>query len=138
MPPAQHLPSRQAAEVIMAHLPVIGASGGIGLAVVKAGIAAEPRVRGLSRRADAIRIDDPAFEPAPGDATDRDTVAAAPDGIDAVIFALGVPEEPAAHAAPRDDLFWGPRGPPSPRWRRPARAASWPSPALARARAGRR
>ena len=76
----------------MAHLPVIGASGGIGLAAVTAGIAAGHRVRGLSRRADAIGIDDPAFEPAPGDATARDTVAAALDGIDAVIFALGVPK----------------------------------------------
>ena len=49
----------------MAHLLVIGASGGIGLAAVKAGLEAGHRVRGLSRRADAIGIDDPAFEPAP-------------------------------------------------------------------------
>ncbi len=76
----------------MAHLLVIGASRGIGLAAVRAGLAAGHRVRGLSRRAAQIAIDDPAFEPAPGDATDSDTVAAALDGIDAVIFALGVPK----------------------------------------------
>ena len=74
----------------MAHLLVIGASGGIGRAAVAAGLAAGHRVRGLSRRAAGLGIVDPAFEPAPGDATDRDSVTAALDGIDAVIFALGV------------------------------------------------
>ena len=76
----------------MAHLLVIGASGGIGLAAVRAALAAGHSVRALSRRAEQIAIDDPAFEPAPGDATDSDTIAAALDRIDAVIFALGVPK----------------------------------------------
>ena len=76
----------------MTNLLVIGASGGIGLAAVRAALAAGHHVRGLSRRAAQIGIDDPAFTPVPGDATYRDAVAGALDGIDAVIFALGVPK----------------------------------------------
>ncbi|MGY6634177.1 MAG: NAD(P)-dependent oxidoreductase [Alkalilacustris sp.] len=76
----------------MAHLLIIGASGGIGLQAVHAALAAGHRVRALSRRAQAISTDAPPdrFEPWPGDATDPAVLASALEGVDAVILAVGV------------------------------------------------
>ena len=74
----------------MAHLLVIGARGGIGLQAVRAGLAAGHKVRGLSRRAGEIGLSDPDFEPVAADATDAGALAAALEGVDAVILAVGV------------------------------------------------
>lgn len=75
----------------MAQILVIGASSGIGLETVKAGLAKGHTIRAFSRSADKIAIDDPKLEKQPGDALKADDVAAALEGCDAVIQALGVP-----------------------------------------------
>ncbi len=75
----------------MAHVLVIGASQGIGLETVKAALAAGHRVRGFARSAGRMAVTDPGFEPFAGDALNAADVAAAVDGIDVVVQALGVP-----------------------------------------------
>ena len=74
----------------MATLLVIGASRGIGLETVRAGLSAGHRVRALARGAAAIPLDEPMLEKLAGDALDGARMAAALAGIDAVIQALGV------------------------------------------------
>ncbi|MBK5925821.1 NAD(P)-dependent oxidoreductase [Rhodobaculum claviforme] len=75
----------------MAHLLIIGASGGIGLRAVEAALSAGHRVRALSRSAQAISVEAPpdSFEPFPADATDAAALATALEGVDAVILAVG-------------------------------------------------
>ena len=80
----------------MAHVLVIGASQGIGLETVKAALAAGHRVRAFARSADRISLsrEDLAhgnLELRTGDALKAGDVAAALEGIDAVVQALGVP-----------------------------------------------
>lgn len=74
----------------MAHLLIIGASGGIGRLAVGTALRAGHLVRGLSRSAGRIDEADPHFEPFPADATDAAAVARALEGIDAVILAVGL------------------------------------------------
>ena len=74
----------------MAHLLIIGASGGIGRHAVRIALQEGHRVRGLSRSAGPIDGAGPEFEPVAGDATDADTVARALDGIDGVILTVGL------------------------------------------------
>lgn len=75
----------------MAHVLVIGASKGIGLETVKAALAAGHRVRAFARSATDIAITDSGLERLSGDALNAGDVAAALDGIDVVVQALGVP-----------------------------------------------
>jgi uncharacterized protein YbjT (DUF2867 family) len=74
----------------MAHVLVIGASRGIGLATVKAALAAGHRVRAFARS--AVDIADPMLETVTGDALDAAAVRAALAGTDAVIQVLGAPK----------------------------------------------
>lgn len=69
---------------------VIGGSRGIGRETVKAALAAGHGVRAMARDAGALDLDDPRLEKVSGDATDGADLAAALDGADAVVQALGV------------------------------------------------
>jgi putative NADH-flavin reductase len=75
----------------MAHILVIGASQGIGLETVRAALGAGHRVRAFARSADRIALSAPGLERRPGDALNGPDIAAALDGVDAVVQALGVP-----------------------------------------------
>ncbi|MBY0296882.1 MAG: NAD(P)H-binding protein [Methylobacterium sp.] len=75
----------------MAHVLVIGASQGIGLETVRAALAAGHRVRAFARSAHRIALSDPNLERFAGDALNGPDIAAALDGVDAVVQALGVP-----------------------------------------------
>ncbi|ETW12497.1 NAD-dependent epimerase/dehydratase [Roseivivax marinus] len=74
----------------MAHILVIGASRGIGLETVKRGLDLGHRMRGFARS--KIEIENDAFEAVQGDATDRDDLTRALDGVDAVVLTLGIKE----------------------------------------------
>ncbi|UCH73074.1 MAG: SDR family oxidoreductase [Rhodospirillales bacterium] len=78
----------------MSNILVIGASKGIGLEATRRALACGHSVRALARSADRIAIDDQRLEKRVGDARNRDDVAAALDGIDVVIQALGVATGP--------------------------------------------
>lgn len=75
----------------MAHILVIGASQGIGLETVKAALAAGHRVRAFARSAGQMSLTGDGFEPFVGNALNAADIAAALDGIDVVVQALGVP-----------------------------------------------
>ncbi|GJE13148.1 MULTISPECIES: NAD(P)-dependent oxidoreductase [Methylobacterium] len=75
----------------MAHILVIGASQGIGLATVKAAAAAGHRVRAFARSANAIAVSEPGVERCPGNALNARDIEAALAGVDVVVQALGVP-----------------------------------------------
>lgn len=74
----------------MATVLVIGASKGIGLETVKAGLAAGHTVKAFARSAPSIPLSDPKLEKIRGDALSLSDVAGALDGVDAVIQSLGV------------------------------------------------
>jgi putative NADH-flavin reductase len=74
----------------MAHVLVIGASGGIGLETLSAALEAGHRVRAFSRSAGEMDFDRRELEKCPGDAMKEADVEAALDGIDVVVQALGV------------------------------------------------
>ncbi len=74
----------------MASILVIGASRGIGLETVKAALAAGHDVRAFARSAPTIAITDPKLTKITGNACVRGDVAAAVQGVDAVIHAVGV------------------------------------------------
>lgn len=73
------------------HVLIMGASRGIGLEATKATLAAGHRVRALARSADSLALTHPDLEARRGDALNAADVAAALEGVDAVIQALGVP-----------------------------------------------
>lgn len=73
----------------MALILVIGASRGIGLETVKAALAAGHKVRAFARSAPTIDISDSNLTKVTGDACNRGEVAAAVQGVDAVIYAVG-------------------------------------------------
>ena len=73
----------------MAHVLVIGASKGIGLETVKASLAAGHRVRAFARS--VMTLSGAGLERFTGDALKPGDVAAALDGVDVVVQALGVP-----------------------------------------------
>ena len=75
----------------MAHVLVMGASKGIGLETVKAALAAGHRVRAFARSAGSMALTGDGLEPFAGNALDAGDVAAALNGIDVVVQALGVP-----------------------------------------------
>lgn len=74
----------------MATILVVGASRGIGLETVKAGLAAGHNVRALARSAAAIAIDDPKLTKIAGSALSRADVDAALKGTDAALQTIGV------------------------------------------------
>ena len=82
----------------MALILVIGASRGIGLETVKAALAAGHKVRAFARSAPSIDIADPNLTKITGDACNRGEVAAAVQGVDAVIYTVGT-------ASPSELLF---------------------------------
>ncbi len=69
---------------------ILGASRGMGLATVREALARGHTVRALARSAERIGIADRRFEPVAADATDGPAVAAALQGSDAVIYAIGM------------------------------------------------
>lgn len=82
----------------MSTILVIGASKGIGLETVKAGLAAGHNVRAFARSAASIPITGPKLAKIPGDALSRSDIETALEGADAVIQSLGV-------ASPQDLIF---------------------------------
>jgi putative NADH-flavin reductase len=74
----------------MSTILIIGASKGIGLETVKAGLAAGHMVRAFARSAASIPIDDARLQKIPGDALSRADLDKALKGVDAVIQSLGV------------------------------------------------
>lgn len=74
----------------MAKILIIGASKGIGLETVKAGLAAGHDVRAFARTASSIWINNPKLAKIDGSALSRDETDAALKGVDAVIQSLGV------------------------------------------------
>lgn len=74
----------------MAHLLVIGASRGIGLETVRAGLKAGHRVRAFARSAASIDITDERLQKVTGDALNGQETRRALDGIDAAIQTIGV------------------------------------------------
>jgi putative NADH-flavin reductase len=73
---------------------IIGASRGIGLETVKAGLDAGHWVRALARSARRIRLEHPKLEKIAGDALETATVKRALSGVDVVIQSLGVSPGP--------------------------------------------
>lgn len=74
----------------MAHVLVIGASGGIGRETLSAALDAGHRVRAFSRSANEIDLESSELEKRPGDAMKATDVDAALDSIDVVVQALGI------------------------------------------------
>ena len=74
----------------MSTLLVIGASRGIGLETVKAGLAAGHTVRAFARSAASIPIESPRLVKVAGDALSQTDLVKAVRGADAVIQSLGV------------------------------------------------
>ena len=84
------------------HVLVIGGSSGIGLECVTVALDRGHRVRAFARSAQSLALEHDALEKRTGDATRPDDVAAALDGVDAVILALGLPHTAAAFLRPVD------------------------------------
>ncbi|MDJ0513137.1 MAG: SDR family oxidoreductase [Methyloceanibacter sp.] len=74
----------------MAHVLVMGASGGIGGQTVSTALLAGHQVRAFSRSADIAFSGSDTIETFKGDATNSEDVDAALDGVDVVVQALGV------------------------------------------------
>jgi putative NADH-flavin reductase len=69
---------------------VFGSTGGIGLEVVKQGLAAGHQITAVARRPEALQIRHNCLRILRGDALDFATVASAIEGQDALISALGI------------------------------------------------
>ena len=74
----------------MAHVLVIGASGGIGQETLSAALDAGHRVRAFSRSANKIALESSDLEKCPGDALKEADIDSALDGIDVVVQTLGI------------------------------------------------
>jgi putative NADH-flavin reductase len=74
----------------VAHVLIIGASGGIGLAATRQALDQGHAVRAFARSARQISLDHPLLEKFSGDALNRSAVTAAVQDVDAVISALGI------------------------------------------------
>ena len=75
---------------------IIGASRGLGLETVKAGLRAGHSVRALARSAARMPIQDARLDKVSGDALDRDTIERALQDVGVVIQTLGVAFSPRA------------------------------------------
>ncbi len=84
----------------MAKVLIIGASKGIGLATVKQALATGYRVRAMARSADKIPISHDDLEKQNGNALDSADIAAAIDGIEVVVQAIGVAPGPEMLLSP--------------------------------------
>jgi uncharacterized protein YbjT (DUF2867 family) len=82
------------------HILVIGGSRGIGRACVTLALDRGHRVRAFARSAEAMPLEHEMLEKRAGDATQADDLAAALDGIDAVLLTLGVPKTATALLRP--------------------------------------
>ncbi|ROU02943.1 NAD(P)-dependent oxidoreductase [Histidinibacterium lentulum] len=78
---------------------VIGASRGIGAEAVRLGLMREHEVRAFARSAMSLP-EEPGLERIAGDATKAGDVAAAVNGVDAVLLCLGLPKGAGALARP--------------------------------------
>lgn len=117
------------------HITIFGATSGIGQCAVEEALRRDHTVRAFARSAGDMTAR-PGLEPFPGDALDPGNVAEALRGTDAVIYALGI-KESVSMLWKEVTLF---RRPPASFWtpcRRRTSPASSPSPASARAAAGR-
>jgi len=74
----------------VAHVLVIGASGGIGRETLSAALDAGHRVRAFSRSANEIDLENSYLEKHSGDAMNEAGIDAALDGIDVVVQTLGI------------------------------------------------
>lgn len=74
----------------MATILIVGASKGVGLEAVKAGLATGLTVRAMARTASSIAIDDPRLEKINGSALSKADTATALTGVDAVIQTIGI------------------------------------------------
>ena len=72
------------------HVLVIGATGGIGQKVLTRALSEGHRVRAFARTSDQLKISDQKLEKHNGNALNSEQLEMALDGIDAVIFVLGV------------------------------------------------
>jgi len=81
---------------------VIGASRGIGLAVVKRALEDGHSVRAYARSAARIGVDDPRLERVDGDARSTEDLRGVLAGTDAVVLSLGVPPGPGFIVGPVD------------------------------------
>lgn len=75
------------------HILVIGGSRGIGRECLAYGLERGHHVRAFARSVQSIPLEHDRLEKRAGDATQADDVAAALDGVVAVILALGVPKK---------------------------------------------
>src|SRR5689334_8844091 len=71
------------------NLTILGAAGATGLPLVEQALAAGHQVTALVRSAEKLTVNDPNLRIVQGDATDRETVSQAMQGVDAVISVLG-------------------------------------------------
>ncbi|MEL6682121.1 MAG: NAD(P)-binding oxidoreductase [Pseudomonadota bacterium] len=78
----------------MTHLLIMGATSGIGKCAVDVSLAKGHKVRAFARSADSLPAQD-GLEAFAGDALKPDDVSAALEGVDAVIYALGIKESVA-------------------------------------------
>ncbi|SIT10698.1 Putative NADH-flavin reductase [Roseivivax lentus] len=76
----------------MSKILVIGATKGIGLNVVEYGLERGHEIRAFARSADAMTLTHDRLERWPGDALKSEELAAALDGVDAVVMCLGIEE----------------------------------------------
>lgn len=81
---------------------VIGATRGIGMAVVKRALSHGYLVRAFARSATRIDIDNPLLEKWDGDARSIEDLRRALPGVDAVVVSLGVPPNPGFIIGPVD------------------------------------
>ncbi|MEM6677545.1 MAG: SDR family NAD(P)-dependent oxidoreductase [Pseudomonadota bacterium] len=81
---------------------VIGATRGIGLACLRRAVADGHQVRAYARSAAALSQESPLVEPVAADALDGEALAAALEGVDAVIQATGLPINRATLTRPVD------------------------------------
>ena len=81
---------------------VIGASGGIGLEVVKQALSRGHEVRAFARSADSIRLSNARLDKRNGSALKVSDIASAMTGVDAVILTLGVRAGPGMVLGPID------------------------------------
>jgi putative NADH-flavin reductase len=84
---------------------IIGATKGIGRCTVDEALERGCTVRAMARSAEQMELEHERLEKFAGDATDRDDVRRALDGVDAVIVTLGIPSSGLARLVEPVTLF---------------------------------